>query len=119
MSESRPSVAARRDLAGSLWSDIAECLEGQKARIYEEIRNYPTPITACDQQFNYLLEEQAKVAGELARMRRAIAEASTRGDAIDAIDAFIQSSPCIDGELKQRLRTRLANRDPANRDTTR
>jgi hypothetical protein len=119
MSESLPNAAGQVELAESLWRDIGECLESQKVRIYEEIRYYPTPITACDQQFNYLLEEQAKIAGELARMRRTIDENSTRDDAIDVIDAFIQSCPCIDGELEQRVRARLADGDPAGRDNTR
>jgi hypothetical protein len=40
-------------------------LEAEKRRLYEEIRNYPTPIAACDQQFNHLLEQQARVIAEL------------------------------------------------------
>jgi hypothetical protein len=45
-------------------------LQRQKERIYEEIHDYPRPIAACDLQFNYLLEERARVAEELARMQR-------------------------------------------------
>ena len=48
-------------------------LEAEKRRLYEEIRNYPTPIAGCDQQFNYLLEQQARVAAALNRVRAAIA----------------------------------------------
>ena len=46
-------------------------LEAEKRRLYEEIRNYPTPIAGCDQQFNYLLEQQALVAAELKHIRAA------------------------------------------------
>ena len=28
--------------------------------IYEQIKNYPTPIAGCDEQFNYLLEERKR-----------------------------------------------------------
>jgi predicted nuclease with TOPRIM domain len=44
-------------------------LETEKRRINEEIRNYPTPIAACDEQFNSLLEEQARIVQELDRLR--------------------------------------------------
>jgi hypothetical protein len=46
-------------------------LEAEKQRLYEEIRNYPTPIAGCDEQFNYLLEQQARVVAELNRIRAA------------------------------------------------
>jgi hypothetical protein len=48
-------------------------LEAEKQRLYQELRNYPTPIAGCDQQFNYLLEQQAFVAAELSRIRASLA----------------------------------------------
>jgi len=51
-------------------TDTSE-LEAEKQRLYDEIRNYPTPIAACDQQFNYLLEQHARVTAELDRLRSA------------------------------------------------
>ena len=29
--------------------------------IYEQIKTYPTPITGCDEQFDYLLEERNRL----------------------------------------------------------
>jgi hypothetical protein len=46
-------------------------LEAERQRLYEEIRNYPTPIAGCDEQFNYLLEQQARVTADLNRVRAA------------------------------------------------
>lgn len=106
MDEIQRNVADGTDLAGALWAEIAQCLEDQKARLFDQIRSYPTPITACDQQFDCLLEEQAKVAGELARMRRVVSEAS-HGDSIDAIEAFVRACPCIDAGFSEQLRARL------------
>jgi len=91
------------ELAKSAWRQIADCLENRKARVYEEIKNYPTPITACDQQFNHLLDQLAKVCGELARMRRAASESSTSGDAMEVMRAFLESADFLDDELKQRI----------------
>jgi chorismate mutase len=44
-------------------------LELERLRLHDEIRDYPQPIPACDEHFNHLLEERARVARELARLR--------------------------------------------------
>lgn len=54
--------------------EAEEQLDAERRRLYEEIRNYPTPIAGCDQQFNYLLEQHAQVIAELNRMRAAASE---------------------------------------------
>ncbi len=53
---------------GSAWEAARARLQADKKRIDEEIRTYPRPIAACDVQFNYLLEERARMASELDRM---------------------------------------------------
>lgn len=100
-------TAGRKDLAKCVWVEIASCLESQKRKVYDEIGKYPTPITACDQQFNYLLEQQARISEELSRMRTAIAEIGTHDDPVVLVDDFVQSSKCVDDETKQRIRARL------------
>ena len=49
-------------------------LENQKiaARlesIYQQIKDYPTPIAGCDEQFNFLISERDKLQRELERFR--------------------------------------------------
>jgi hypothetical protein len=51
-------------------SEIRNLLEQQRVRIQEEIANYPPPITACDAQFNHLLEQRSQIARELACMTK-------------------------------------------------
>lgn len=51
-------------------SEIRNQLEQQRVRIQEEIANYPPPITACDAQFNHLLEQRSRIARELACMTK-------------------------------------------------
>ena len=34
--------------------------------IYEQSKNYPTPIAVCDEQFNFLLEERDRLRNLLA-----------------------------------------------------
>jgi hypothetical protein len=45
-------------------------LEAEKKRLFEELRNYPSPVAACDQQLADLLEKQAQITAELNHMRR-------------------------------------------------
>jgi hypothetical protein len=59
---------ADRPLAAGRLQEIVRRLEAEKQRLYDEIRSYPTPIAGCDQQFNYLLEQQARVIAELRRV---------------------------------------------------
>ena len=66
----RPDVIGYTSaMSESPTNDREKFLEAEKRRLYEEIRNYPTPIAGCDQQFNYLLEQQARIAAELNRIR--------------------------------------------------
>jgi hypothetical protein len=90
------------ELAKSMTAEFELCLQARERRLYEELKNYPTPITACDQQFNYLLEQQANVAQELARLDHSLVEATTQGD-VERLAALIRSSTSIDESTKQRL----------------
>lgn len=49
----------------------AETKEQMQQRLTElnaEIGAYPGPITGCDAQFNYLLEERARLSAELKQL---------------------------------------------------
>lgn len=40
--------------------------------LQDEIRNYPTPISGCDAQFNHLLGERQKVSAALRNLDTAV-----------------------------------------------
>jgi len=54
--------------SGSL-REREQSLAAEKQRLYDALRQYPTPIAGCDQQFNFLLEQQARVTAELQQVR--------------------------------------------------
>jgi hypothetical protein len=56
----------------SVWYQIRTRLLNERRRVQQEISAYPTPIAACDQQFNYLLEERSRISQELARLDEAL-----------------------------------------------
>jgi len=92
----------------SAWNQIRAQLETEKARLYEEIGTYPTPIAACDQQFNYLLEERTRISQELDRLNEAAVTSLTIEDSIQRMDEFIRSSKYVDPEAEQTIRATLA-----------
>jgi hypothetical protein len=38
--------------------------------IYEQIKNYPTPIAGCDEQFNFLLSERDRLRNLLTTVQK-------------------------------------------------
>ena len=110
-----PSAKARDDvdtqakiaLIESVCERIREHLENERHRVIEEIKKYPTPIAACDAQFNYLLEERARIAQELDQLKALAGEGLSRKAYLELIGKFIASSNYIDGEMAQKFRSSL------------
>jgi putative acetyltransferase len=59
------------------WENLRDHLDQERQRINEEIRDYPRPIPACDAQFNFLLQEQTRIAEELSRLKALAKDAVT------------------------------------------
>ena len=93
--------------ANSIAAEIKTLLESCKQRLFDEIRRYPTPIAGCDQQFNYLLEQQATIARELAQTLVTIAEAQTHRDPRGLLGELIRTAHSLDDTTRQRLLSRL------------
>ncbi|MEJ2130435.1 MAG: hypothetical protein P8Y95_02145 [Gammaproteobacteria bacterium] len=51
------------------WAAIIEQLRDELSDVQRDIRSYPMPIPACDEQFNSLLERREELSRELARAR--------------------------------------------------
>lgn len=76
---------------------VRDWLEAQRRAVMAEIRAYPPRITACDLQFNALIESRDRIADAL----RGLA-AIEPGDAA-ALAAFIEGSPALDADAKLKL----------------
>jgi hypothetical protein len=94
-------------LLESVWTKISSHLENERERIYEELKNYPRPIPACDAQFNCLLEERTRIADELNRMYEASEQSLNSRDSIKLVEEFIALSRYLNTEAKQRLVSHL------------
>lgn len=73
MSGKKPvDAGASERLSGGVaatWEQIEAVLMSRLASVEDEIRHYPTPIPACDAQFNYLLEQRSHIQRALAKAR--------------------------------------------------
>lgn len=74
------------------WALIQEQLLVQKAQINQSIREYPLPITACDDQFNYLLEKRSTVTQEIGQLNRLVEIDGGEKELRLALDEFVGSS---------------------------
>ncbi len=76
--------------AAAKWEAVRRHLEGVSASVAADIRGYPTPIPACDAQFNHLLEQRRALSRELARLDAA------RNDGSSTAEDFVRASPVLD-----------------------
>lgn len=70
------------------WDQLRRRLQAMTAEVVAEIGAYPTPITACDAQFNRLLELRRLLPAELRRLEAAA------GDPSSGVEEFVRASPC-------------------------
>jgi hypothetical protein len=93
------------DRFAALRDEVRALLEGERLRMQEEIRAYPTPIPRCDQQFNHLIAQREVLFSQLARLD-AVTPASV-GDGDSWWDAFVDSSE-LEADLKRRVKAALS-----------
>lgn len=77
------------------WEQVRSLLDDQKAQINQAIREYPLPITACDDQFNYLLEKRSKITQELGRFNRLYDGYASVAKGTKELEDFIEASDFI------------------------
>ena len=86
---------------------VKACLESERERVHAEIRAYPTPIPRCDAQFNHLIETRERLFHELARLD-VVRSSEVPHDGAARVEAFIDSSGCLDDAAKLRLKSALS-----------
>ena len=101
------------DLLVELLWEIRNALFRAKIQVDREIRNYPTPITRCDAQFNHLHDQQRRLARELDLIGDDEVSPRGRGSYLEAIERFIASAPCTDHPAERELRSSVKARLPA------
>lgn len=98
------------DVIDSAWTDIKTHLEDEKAKIFAEIKNYPPPITACDQQFDHLLEQRDRISGELQRAHDLSARNVTNPERLELVGEFVAASQFFDDDEGLRIKKSVIQR---------
>ena len=75
------------------WIALWARLERMQEAVAAEIRAYPSPIPACDAQYNHLLERRQALSAALARL-----EAARKDDAGPAQSIHAELSALAAGE---------------------
>ena len=88
------------DSAASAWRRIRASLEAQSERVKIEIKEYPSPITGCDDQFNHLLDRRSALVRELGNLPDGAGGA-------DGVRRFLERSTCVDEATARDVRSWL------------
>jgi len=91
----------------ALLARIEQALEARRARIDDDVKNYPRPITGCDVQFEYALEQQAGVRKELQRAA-ALRDAVEHVQFAQAVTEFLSDSAFIEAAVAREITASLA-----------
>lgn len=91
-----------------IWRAIRRYVESLKQPVDAEIRGYPSPIAGCDAQFNYLLEERAKLSRALGRLDALAQKAASNVSPDAAVEAFLRETDALDDEAEKSLREAIA-----------
>lgn len=75
---------------------IERHLRTERTSVKAELAAYPSPITACDAQYNHLAEERRRVAGELVRLAELRREIQASPDADAVLRKFLAASPHLE-----------------------
>ncbi len=86
----------------SIVKAVRGVLQAEQSRVFEELRNYPQPSTACDLHYQDLFEQRDAIAQELTRL-----DVVGDQDRADAIEGFIGASKYISGEAETEFLTAL------------
>jgi hypothetical protein len=65
---------------GAAWQALIDRLEQRRRVVHEQISCYPTPIPACDADFNALLAERDCICADLNRARELAARGAAPAD---------------------------------------
>lgn len=95
------TISTRTAPADVAWNRIRSLLKSKWDRMQEQIRQYPTPIPACDADFNAFLAERERLSEELGRLERAMERVAA--DDAGLIEEFLRTSRTLSDAEKQQV----------------
>ena len=107
MSSHKTADRAAEDPRLRWLSEITIQIEADRVRLNEEIRSYPSPIPACDAQFNYLLEEKKHTSRKQDLLKEIAERYRAHGAKDQTLRDLIIHLGQIDAQMAQRVQAEL------------
>ena len=104
---SPPRIDVAADAVAKICDEIGDVLERKRLKLAEDIVKYPTPIPACDADFNHMLAERARIEADLTRLESLRAPAVPGAELTGLIAEFAALSPDLDASVKRRIKSAL------------
>jgi len=98
---------AALDAVRAICGELRDLLESKRLRIAGEIGKYPTPIPACDADFNHMLAERARLEADLAHLDALRPRSVPHEELIGLIAEFAALSPDLDAATKRGIKSSL------------
>lgn len=95
-SSTQDSVLSAEELA----TQIRDALHAIRRALNDEIVRYPMPITACDVQYNHLLQARRQARAEMTHLQRMVDQGSL---SVDTLRMFLHESKSLDSREKTAL----------------
>ena len=104
---SAPRTDLAADVVARICGEIRDILERKRLKLAEDIVKYPTPIPACDADFNHMLAERARIQADITRLESLSASAVAGAEKTGLIAEFAALSPDLDAAARRRIKSAL------------
>jgi hypothetical protein len=96
-------ISSTLNTGAAYLAGVKNQLEAEKIRLNAAIRSYPSPIPACDAQFNHLLEKRTRLATELTLIDQLLANCHPDSRGKTRFEKLIADIHRIDPELAEKI----------------
>ena len=90
MSSTKPPQVLKNQALAKQLEVLARELRRALLKLNREIGAYPSPIPACDAQFNYLLEKRRRLARHDRQVQRMMAQEARQGVVRGDVEALVE-----------------------------
>ena len=96
-------ISSTLNTGAAFLAGVKNQLEAEKIRLNTAIRSYPSPIPACDAQFNHLLEKRTRLANELILVDQLLASCEADSSGEKRFEKLIADIGQIDPDMAEKI----------------
>ena len=96
-------ISSTINAGATFLAGVKSQLEAEKIRLNTAIRSYPSPIPACDAQFNHLLEKRTQLATELILIDQLLASCDADSSRETRFEKLVADIGQIDPDMAEKI----------------